>query len=147
MAQRRPIFLRVLAHQHRDHHERCLWLPLGPYRLALCSRCTGLYPTLALALGLQLSLGAPRQVSLLDWLGGLFLAAPALLDWGASRLRWPGHNALRFVTGVLLGIALGRGFYLYFFDPLGPLLWIQLGLLGIGALAFEVVRQLDFSEY
>lgn len=144
---RREVYLRALAHQHRSKSHRCLWLPLGSLRVALCSRCAGLYPTLAAAFALQLVLRFPLRISWIDWALVLGLSAPALLDWGASRLGRAGHNLVRALTGVLLGVALGRSGYIYVHDPYSELIWIQLGLLAAGAVAFELVRRLDFSDY
>jgi uncharacterized membrane protein len=143
----RDVYLRALAHQHPSEAHRCLWLPLGRLRLALCSRCTGLYPTLFAGLALQLVLRLSPRLSLLDWILSLTLSMPALIDWGASRLRRAGSNAVRALTGVLLGVALARSGYIYLHDPFSELLWIQLALLAFGALAFEFVRWLDFSNY
>lgn len=146
MSEPRRVYWRLLAHQHPSHAERCVWLPLGHLRLALCSRCLGLYPVLFAAFFLQFLFGVERSWGIIDWFVVLVLAAPALLDWGASRLRWAGRNDLRIVTGALLGLALGRSLYIYVADPLSELVWIQLGLLAVGALAFEVVRALDLGQ-
>jgi uncharacterized membrane protein len=132
-----------LAHHRRDQLERCLLVPLGgDRRLALCARCLGLYPALALALLLQarLRLGPAGTA---DWVLALSGVFPALFDWGLSWLgRRRGSNALRLATGLLLGLSLGRGFWLYFRDPRCEVFWVQLGLLVFGALAFELVRRL-----
>lgn len=144
---RRELFARVLAHQHRSESHRCLWLPLGSLRLALCSRCTGLYPTLLLGLALQLALHLSTRITWIDWSLVLGLSVPALLDWGASRLGRKGSNFIRVLTGILLGLALARSGYVYLHDPYSELMWIQLGLLAVGAVAFELVRRLDFSNY
>ncbi|PID39701.1 MAG: hypothetical protein CSB49_00830 [Proteobacteria bacterium] len=144
---RRELYLRVLAHQHRDQCHRCLWLPLGPLRIALCSRCAGLYPTLVAGLAFQLTLGLLARPSWIDWPLVLLLSVPALLDWGASRLGRKGSNLVRVATGVLLGIALARSSYVYIHDPYSELLWIQIGLLAMGVFAFELVHWLDFSNY
>lgn len=146
MSEPRRVYWRVLAHQHPTHADRCVWLPLGRLRLALCSRCLGLYPVLFIAFFVQLVLGCGRDWGIIDWLIVLVLAAPALLDWGASRLRWPGRNDLRIGSGALLGLALGRSLYLYVVDPLSELVWIQLALLAAGALTFELVRRLELGD-
>lgn len=132
-----------LAHHRRDALDRCLLLRLGGgRRLCLCARCSGLYPALLGALLLQgaLHLGPAGRA---DWwivLSGVF---PALFDWGLSWLgRRRGTNALRLATGALLGLSLGRGLWLYFRDPRSEVFWVQLGLLAVGAMAFELVRRL-----
>jgi len=132
-----------LAHHRREQLQRCLLLPLGgDRRLALCARCTGLYPALAVALLLQalLRLGPAGAADWVLVLSGVF---PALFDWGLSWLgRRRGSNALRLATGVVLGLSLGRGLWLYFRDPRCEVFWVQLGLLVAGAFAFELVRRL-----
>jgi uncharacterized membrane protein len=139
----RVLYWLPLAHHRRDQLERCLLVPLGGgRRLALCARCLGLYPALALALLLQgwLRLGPAGTADWVLVLSGVF---PALFDWGLSWLgRRRGSNALRLATGVMLGLSLGRGFWLYFRDPRCEVFWVQLGLLVFGALAFELVRRL-----
>ncbi len=140
--ERRELHLMVLAHHRREDRDRCLHLPLGGYRLALCARCLGFYPTLAAAIALQAWLGLP-PLPAADWwfcISGLF---PALLDWGLAWLgRRRGSNAMRVATGILLGISLGRGFWLYLHDLKSEVFWVQIGLLAVGALAFELVRRL-----
>lgn len=133
----------LLAHHRREQAERCLQLPLGRrLRLALCARCLGLYPTLFTVLALQAAT-RPPGLGPLDWWLCLPGLAPALLDWGLSWLgRRRGTNAMRLATGVLLGISLGRGFFLYFHDPRSEIFWVQIGLLVAGAAAFELVRRL-----
>lgn len=132
-----------LAHHRPEQLDRCLLLPLwGGRRLALCARCAGLYPTLVGALFLQgaLRLGPTGAADWLITMSGVF---PALFDWGLGWLgRRRGSNGLRLATGALLGLALSRGLWLYYCDPLSEPLWIQLGVLAAGALAFELVRRL-----
>ena len=130
----------ALAHHRSDQLDHCLLIPLGSRRVACCARCLGLYPTLALLLLLQGFFSWPVPGPLERWL----LAAgvlPALLDWGSSWLdRTRGNNLIRVITGCLLGVSLGRSLWVYFRDPLYEVLWIQVGLLALGALIFELLR-------
>jgi uncharacterized membrane protein len=139
---RRDLHLLLLAHHRREEADRCVQLPLGPLRIALCARCLGLYPTLVAALLVQAAL-APPPLGAAEWLlclPGLF---PALLDWGLGWLgRRRGSNAMRVATGIALGISLGRGAWLYLHDARSEVFWVQLGLLALGALAFELTRRL-----
>lgn len=80
------------------------------------------------------------------WLivAGIF---PALLDWGRSWLdRTRGNNVIRVITGVLLGLSLGRSSWVYLHDPKYEILWIQVGLLAIGAITFELLRLFRLSR-
>ncbi len=142
MTSRRLLHLMVLAHHHPEHLDRCLLLPLGGRRLAICARCAALYPTLALGLLLQRAAHLPA-LGLADWLLTISGILPALLDWG---LNWTGRrrgtNAMRLATGALLGLALARSIWLYLHDPRSEVFWVQGGLLVAGALAFELVRRL-----
>jgi uncharacterized membrane protein len=133
----------LLAHHRRAELDRCLLLPTPIGRIALCARCLGLYTTLLGALALQLALGAgPRRV--VDWAVVLVGIFPALFDWGASFAgSWRGTNAIRLVTGALLGVALGRSIILYFIDARCELFWVQAGLLGAGVLAFALLRRIQ----
>ena len=131
----------VLAHSRASHADRCLHLRLGSRRIALCARCAGLYPVLGAVLGVQAWNGAPPVRS---WDYGLALpgVVVALVDWG---LGWMGARRgtprLRLGTGIVLGISLGRGLWLYFRDPLSPVFWVQMGLVGAGVLVFEILRR------
>ncbi len=138
----KPIHLMALAHHRPEHADRCVHLPLGARQLSLCARCLGLYPVAVVALALQwvLDLGPMGSA---DLVFALVLALPALLDWGAGALEpHSGSNFRRLLTGALLGVALGRSLWLNARDPYCEVLWIQLFLLGSGALAFLLVRRL-----
>ena len=142
MSEPRRVHWLPLAHHRREAADRCVHLPVGHLRIALCARCLGLYPTLALVLVAQ---GAAQlgRVGAADWWLCLVGLAPALFDWGLSILgRAHGSNAMRLLTGVVLGVSLARGFWLYFRDPRCEIFWVQLGLLAMGAAAFAVVRWL-----
>jgi uncharacterized membrane protein len=142
VSERRVVHWLPLAHHRREEDYRCLHLPLGDLRVAICARCVGLYSALVVTFAAQ---GALRLGGLgaLDWWITLVGVAPALFDWGLSWLgRVRGRNAVRVLTGVLAGVSLGRGFWLYFRDPRGEIFWVQIGLLVVGAIAFEVVRRL-----
>lgn len=135
-----------LAHHRADQLDHCLLLPLGSRRVALCARCLGLYPSLIIVLFLQAFLQSPRPGIMERWLlvAGIF---PALLDWGRSWLdHRRGNNAIRVITGALLGISLGRSCWIYLHDPLYEILWIQIGLLTLGAIIFEFLRILRLSR-
>jgi len=138
----RDLHFMILAHHRLEDRDRCLHLPLGRRRLALCARCVGFYPTLLAAVFAQALLEPPIAPTA-DWwfcLSGIF---PALLDWGLSWLgRRRGSNAMRVATGILLGISLGRGFWLYLHDLGSEVFWVQIGLLAVGAVSFELVRRL-----
>jgi uncharacterized membrane protein len=138
----RPLYLLPLSHHREDQAHRCVHLPLGGRKLALCARCLSLYPVMALALALQwtFSLGPAGKVDILIAMG---LAIPGLLDWGEGVLDpRSGNNARRLITGAMLGVALGRSLWLHVQDPLGELLWIQLFLLAAGGVAFLIVRHI-----
>src|SRR5512137_458176 len=142
MSEPRLVYWLPLAHHRLEAADRCVQIPVGHLRIALCSRCLGLYPTLILALAAQ---GAVRlgRVGAADWWLCLVGLAPALFDWGLSILgRARGSNAVRLLTGVVLGVSLARGFWLYFRDPRCEIFWVQLGLLAAGALSFGLVRWL-----
>ncbi len=133
-----------LAHHNPAEAERCFQvrLPLVRRRLAICSRCSGLYPALAGAIVLQAALNA-RALGPADFWVSLVGIGPALVDWGLSWIgRRRGGNLLRFATGAVLGIALGRSIWLYFRDARSEVFWVQMGLLVAGALAFHFVRVL-----
>jgi uncharacterized membrane protein len=142
VSERRLVHWLPLAHHRPEAADRCVHLPFGPLRVALCARCLGLYPTLGVALAAQAALRLGRAGNA-DWWLCLVGLAPALFDWGLSMLgRARGSNAMRLLTGVVLGVSLARGFWLYFRDQRCEIFWVQMGLLAAGAAAFAFVRWL-----
>ncbi len=103
----------------------------------MCARCLGTYPVL---LAVLLGLFAVRAP--LAWEGDLplvlGLTLPALLDWAVGRFRPAGgSNAVRTLTGVLLGVALGRSLHVHVQRPLPAVLLAQAAL--VTAVALPVI--------
>lgn len=135
-----------LAHHRRDQANRCVHLPLGRTRLALCARCLGLYPIMAGALVLQAVL-RPASMGRLDWWFVLGATAPGVLDWGAGVVDpASGSNPRRVISGILLGAALGRSLWLYFGDPHHEVFWVQILLVIFGGLAAFAVKRIRPQE-
>ena len=131
-----------LVHAQDASVARCLHLPFGRWRIALCARCAALYPTLLLVLALQVLLRArvgPHPTT--DALLALGAAFPALLDWSRARLGAVSPRATRLWSGALLGLALGRSIFLHWRDPPGELLAIQLALLAAGAASVRLLER------
>ena len=74
------------------------------YKFAVCSRCTGIYSGLAIAVliyPLVRSFGDTQTPSLV-WL--FVAAAPLAIDWSVGYFSiWQNNHASRFATGFLLG--------------------------------------------
>ncbi|WP_223633620.1 DUF2085 domain-containing protein [Corallococcus sp. EGB] len=110
-----------LSHHHADEYNRT-------YLLAgarVCARCLGTYPVLAAVFVGLFALKAPLQW---EWDVPVVLALtlPALGDWAVGRFRpASGSNAVRTLTGVLLGLALGRSLYVHVQRPLPAVLLAQ----------------------
>ncbi|SEU18428.1 DUF2085 domain-containing protein [Stigmatella erecta] len=122
-----------LSHHREEEFNRTY--VVGGVRL--CARCLGTYPVLLAVLGGLFGLRAP-----LDWVWDvpavLGLTLPALVDWAVGRFRPAGgHNAVRTLTGVLLGVALGRSLYVHVQRPLPTVLWAQAAL--VTAVALPVI--------
>lgn len=101
----------ILSHHGESELYRCYALRLGKRTVHLCSRCVGIYAGIALGILLH-------ALRLLP--GSAYLPAVAvlpmfaLLDWSASAFTgWRGHNPLRTLTGLLLGIAYALGIILF----------------------------------
>jgi len=113
-----------LSHHHADELNRC-------YRfggLHVCARCLGTYPVLFAAMAVQIALKAPLSHAL-DVPLTLALTLPALADWAYGRFRpQAGSNAVRTITGIMLGLALGRTLFVHVQRPLPLALLLQLGL-------------------
>ncbi len=109
-----------LSHHHPEEYNRTY--VLGGLRV--CARCLGTYPVLLAVMVGLMALRAP-----LAWHWDvpvvLGLTLPALVDWAVGRFRpASGSNAVRTLTGVLLGMALGRSLSVHVQRPLPPvLLW------------------------
>lgn len=113
-----------LSHHPPDELDRC-WRLGG---VDVCARCLGAYPVLFAAIALQFSLHAPLSHPL-DVPIALGLLTPALADWAWGRFRPHAFsNPWRTLTGVLLGVALGRTLFIHLQRPLPLALLLQMGL-------------------
>lgn len=122
-----------LSHHHPDAWHRCY--RFGPLRV--CARCLGLYPTLVATLVALFATRAPLEHRL-DLVVGFVLTLPATLDWAFGQLRpHAGSNAWRSLTGVLLGLALGRSLFIHLQRPFPKVLIVQLVL--VTAVALPVI--------
>jgi uncharacterized membrane protein len=122
-----------LSHHHPDEFNRTY--VLGGVRV--CARCLGTYPVLlAVFVGL-FAVRAPRTWAW-DVPVGLALTVPALADWAVGRFRpAAGSNAVRTLTGVGLGAALGRSLFIHVQRPLPTVLLAQAAL--VTAVAVPVI--------
>ena len=119
-----------LSHHHEDEYNRTYLLD----GVRVCARCLGTYPVLvAVMMGLfalRAPLAWPWDVPVV-----LGLTLPALVDWSVGRFRpASGTNAVRTLTGVLLGAALGRSLFVHVQKPLPPMLVWQGALVLLVAL-------------
>lgn len=135
--RRGPGFLGFwLAHHGPGELDRCYRFFAGNRPVWICARCVGVYPALLSTLGLLLAIEIEPGAWDLAWL--FALPIPAVLDWSAARLRWSaGTNARRTVTGILLGISLGRTAELNMRDPGQTKVVLQLAVLLVVVLAVE----------
>jgi uncharacterized membrane protein len=113
-----------LSHHHEEEYNRTYLL--GGVRV--CARCLGTYPVLLAVMVALFKLRAP-----LTWQWDvpvvLGLTVPALVDWAVGRFRpASGSNAVRTLTGVLLGVALGRSLFIHVQKPLPAVLVWQAAL-------------------
>ncbi len=129
-----------LTHHSPDAFNRCV--SLGPLRV--CARCLGTYPTALIFLVWQW-LRKDWQVHSTDVPWVALLALPALLDWAFGQFfAQRGNNAWRLLTGVGLGLAIGRAMFLHLREPWGrPLqvLLIESLLVAVPVLIFRLRRQ------
>jgi uncharacterized membrane protein len=115
-----------LSHHLQGEFHRC-------YRFGavlVCARCLGTYPVLATVLAAQFIWKWPLD-SQWDLPAGVALAVPAILDWAWGRFRPHAFgNSWRTITGLLLGLGLGRTLYVHVHEPFPPALVAQLALAG-----------------
>lgn len=119
-----------LSHHHEEECNRTYLL--GGVRV--CARCLGTYPVLLAVLVGLFAVRAP-----LAWRWDvpvvLGLTLPALVDWSVGRFRpASGSNVVRTLTGVLLGVALGRSLFVHVQKPLPQVLLWQAALVTVVAL-------------
>lgn len=119
-----------LSHHHEEEYNRTYLL--GGVRV--CARCLGTYPVLLVVMVALFKLRAP-----LSWPWDvpvvLGLTVPALVDWAVGRFRpASGSNAVRTLTGVLLGVALGRSLFIHVQKPLPAVLVWQAALVAVVAI-------------
>lgn len=111
-----------LSHHFENELNRC-------YRFGsvhVCARCLGTYPTLLIVFVAQFLVRAPLEWAF-DTAAGLALLLPATLDWASGRFRpQRGSNAQRTLTGILLGVSLGRSLFIHVQRPFPPVLIAQL---------------------
>jgi uncharacterized membrane protein len=124
-----------LSHHHEAEYNRTYLF--GGVRV--CARCLGTYPVLVAVMVGLFALRAP-----LAWRWDvpvvLGLTLPALVDWAVGRFRpASGSNAVRSLTGVLLGAALGRSLFVHLQKPLPPMLLWQAALVMAVALPVLLV--------
>ncbi len=101
----------LLSHHIDSELYRCYALRLGKRAVHLCSRCVGIYAGILLGALLHALRLLPRSAYLP---AVAVLPLFALLDWSASAFTgWKGHNPLRTLTGLLLGMAYALGINLF----------------------------------
>lgn len=118
-----------LSHHREDEYNRTY--VLGGVRV--CARCLGTYPVMVAAIVGLFALRAPLQWEW-DLPAVLGLTVPALMDWAVGRFKpLGGSNWVRTLTGVLLGLALGRSLYVHLQKPLPTVLLAQAALVTVVA--------------
>ncbi|QGN07672.1 DUF2085 domain-containing protein [Halorhabdus sp. CBA1104] len=134
LARARPY---LLAHHRPERRYRCYRVSLFGSRIALCARCSGLYPGVAVGL-IAFFLAGPPFVGLVLI---ALLPAPALCDWVVTSVRdRRGSNVIRTATGALLGYAYGLGLATLFLDGDLRVLGIGVGYAAIAAVLLGVER-------
>lgn len=127
----------LLSHHEQSELHRCHSPLIFGRPVHICARCSGIYP--GILFGFFSSLFVPAEIPSLILVGVLPL--PALVDWSLTAFTdRRGSNAVRTVTGGLLGYGYGLGLMLVVLDVrlsvfaiglaygciAAPLLWIDL---------------------
>lgn len=104
LAATRPIGAALLAWLCHAEPDRCL--TIGGWTLPICARCTGLYGGLLAAAAANLFALKLRPTARV---GGLAVALVLLgaAEVGAEQLGWPGSNAVRLASGLIMGVGIG----------------------------------------
>jgi uncharacterized membrane protein len=118
-----------LSHHHPDELDRCYSFA----GLHVCARCLGTYPVLFAVFFAQFALRAPLSFGS-EVIFVVALTLPALADWAYGRFKpQAGTNAVRTLTGIALGVALGRTLFVHVQRPLPLALLVQLALVTVVA--------------
>ncbi len=97
----------LLSHHQESAHHKCYAFSWQGRTVRVCSRCLGIYPGIALGIILP---GAIPLTPVASIATVAALPAFALIDWARSAFTArKGANAVRTLTGLLLGIAYGLG--------------------------------------
>lgn len=118
-----------LAHHTADELDRTYRLG----RVHVCARCLGTYPTMFLVIAVQISQRAPLEWKWDGpWAVGLLM--PGLVDWAIGRFRpHAGSNAWRTLSGMGIGLALGRTLYVHMVSPFPLWLGVQAAVVAVVA--------------
>jgi len=96
----------LLSHHEPSGYHRCYALQIRGRTVRLCARCSGVYPGIAVGLGLFVT----SVLSAVHLLLIAVLPVPALVDWTVTHFRpVDGWNSIRTLTGFLLGTGYGLG--------------------------------------
>ena len=109
----------LLSHHVPAERYRCYAPAVFGRRVHLCARCSGVHP--GIAAGLLAAAFGPAFLADLRLVAVLPL--PALVDWAVTTFtRRRGSNAVRTLTGALLGYGYGLGLAALVSGPRGPVL-------------------------
>jgi uncharacterized membrane protein len=101
----------LLSHHEPNEYHKCYRLSIGGRQLRLCARCSGLYP--GLIAGIAVALLVPTARWILPAI--VVLPAPAIGHWvWTHTTEQAGHNGVRTLTGLLVGLAYGLGVVRFF---------------------------------
>ncbi len=118
----------LLSHHAPGERYRCYAPELLGRRVHLCARCAGIYPGIVVALGIALFVSSLTHSSTVALLIILAFPLPALVDWTVTTFTdRRGYNALRTVTGLLLGYGYGIGLYRLLFVGDGRVIAVGAG--------------------
>ena len=103
----RRAFPYLLSHHTENAYHKCYAFSWQGRMVRVCSRCLGIYPGIVIGIILPGTIILSPVASIV---AVAVLPAFALTDWARSAFTAPkGANAVRTLTGLLLGIAYGIG--------------------------------------
>ena len=127
--------VRWLSHHHPDDEERCISIA----SVALCRRCTALWPICFLTIAISLQM----QWRVAHWWELLGLLLLPVLEFCAVHLGQMTYRASRvWLLGTLAGVGAGRLFHRYLLEPSDPVVWtlmLGLGLPAVIAAAYHEI--------
>lgn len=134
----------ILSHHEQSNWDRCHNVPIFSRNVHICARCSGIYPGIIAGI-ITFSLYSEIFPALIM---AFILPLPALIDWSlTSFTKRSGNNAIRSMSGALLGYGYGFSLVELFVINNFRILWLGfLYILIVGSLLWILHHRVNLYE-